>query len=266
MRRIDWAALPTQVRQAIEEQAGEASSADPVAAGNHSDIAAVLTCGTGRVFIKGLRTVDGPELQSMRREAAIGPYVQPYAPRLLWEVEAGGWLVLAFEYVNGRHADYSPGSPDLDRVAKVIAEFQAMPCPEAITIPVERRWKGLIDDLSPMAGDNVIHADINPANVLITPDERVYVVDWALTSRGAAWVELAIIIQWLISAGHTPVQAEAWVSQFPSWQATEPTVVNRLAWANATLWQHTAANTGLPWAADIAEWTQQWAAHRRSGQ
>jgi hypothetical protein len=42
-------------------------------------------------------------------EALINPYVADLSPRLLWRVQ-GEWDVLGFEVVDGRHADYRPGS------------------------------------------------------------------------------------------------------------------------------------------------------------
>ena len=52
-----------------------------------------------------------------RNESKINPYLPAQMPRLHWQVEASGWLMLGFEYVAGRHPDLSPGSPDLSSVA-----------------------------------------------------------------------------------------------------------------------------------------------------
>jgi hypothetical protein len=65
------------------------------------------------------------------REAMINPYVQPVAPRLLWQAEEAGWNLLAFEYIPAvRHADYRPGSPDLPRVVAAMNQLRRIRCPD----------------------------------------------------------------------------------------------------------------------------------------
>jgi hypothetical protein len=72
----------------------------------------------------------------------------------------------------------------------------------------------------------------NPANLLITPDDRVHVIDWGFARRGAAWVELAKLMQWLIGS------------------------------ANAERWRELTDNGLPPWAEDIRTWVEQWAEYR----
>jgi hypothetical protein len=61
----------------------------------------------------------------------INPYVRAVAPRLQWHLQAAGWDLLAFEYVDGaRHADYRPGSPDLLRVISAMHDLAAIGCPD----------------------------------------------------------------------------------------------------------------------------------------
>src|SRR5690606_36340037 len=123
-----------------------------------------------------------------------------YAPRLHWTVEAGGWLVLAFEHVQARHAEYTPGSPDLDILAKIIDSLQAHPLPDVLERKrIERRWESM-GDTTPLAGTTLLHADLNPANVLLGDNDTAYVVDWTFAGRGAAFLELALLIPWLLKA------------------------------------------------------------------
>ena len=49
----------------------------------------------------------------------MAPLVGEISPVLLWHFDEAGWNVLGYEYADGRHADYSPGSPDLDRLVQL---------------------------------------------------------------------------------------------------------------------------------------------------
>src|SRR5688500_9157250 len=128
MPRCAWSDLPTEVLRGVTVHTGAVRRVDPVLAGEHSDVTVTLDTERGRFFVKGMRTEPAtPDLWSLRREGRINPYVTcAYAPRLLWQVEAGGWLVLGFEHVKARHADYTPGSPDLEVLAAIVRRFQTM--------------------------------------------------------------------------------------------------------------------------------------------
>jgi hypothetical protein len=41
-------------------------------------------------------------------------------PALLSHIDEAGWNVLGYHCAPGRHADYSPGSPDLDRLVRLM--------------------------------------------------------------------------------------------------------------------------------------------------
>ncbi|REE96956.1 phosphotransferase [Thermomonospora umbrina] len=263
--RTAWTDLPEELREGITAHTGRVRAIEPAATGNHADVASTLHTTDGSVFVKAARKAgerDGPEVRSLRWEAAVNPHAREFAPRLLWQVEAGGWLALGFEYVEGRHADYAPGSPDLEVLAKTIEAFQALSCPDLVNRRVERRWEPVTDDVTPMAGNALLHTDLNPANVLIAADGRAYIVDWAFVSRGAPWVEPAILIKWLIRGGHSPRQAEQWVSRFPSWAEVPSAVLDAFAAAHAELWRRRSSDNPAPWAAELAALTRRWADHR----
>ncbi|QFG22350.1 phosphotransferase family protein [Actinomadura sp. WMMB 499] len=260
--RIDWSALPDEVREGVEAQTGGIRRIEAAPAGNHADIASTLYTVDGRVFVKAARKEpdgDGPEVKSLRWEAAINPHVAEHAPRLHWTVEAGGWLVLGFEHVEARHADYRPGSPDLEALAKVVDALQAMPCPDVL----DRRR---VDrpGVPSWAGDTLLHCDLNPANLLIADDGTVRVVDWAFVSRGAAFIELARLIPWLLKAGHEPARAEDWVARFPSWSGTEPAHIDQYARAFADRWRKNTETNRAQWALEHAAAARRWAEHRAS--
>jgi hypothetical protein len=241
---------------------------EPAPAGNHADIAATLLTAGDRVFLKAARRTapdaDGPEVRSLRWEAAINPHVTEYAPRLHWTAEAGGWLALGFEYVRARHADYTPGSPDLEILAEVIDTFQALPCPKVLTAKrAEIRWQAVTDDVTPLAGDALLHCDLNPANVLISREGTVRVVDWAFVARGAAFLEPALLVPWLLKAGHHPTEAEAWAGRFSSWSDADPAHIDLFCRSFADKWQlNIAANGEAAWALEHAAAARRWADYR----
>lgn len=265
MRR-DWADLPEALRNAIEQRIGPVGSVQPASVGRSADFTSTLRTAQGRTFVKAAQrsTVqDGPQVRSLRREVTLAPYMSEFAPRLLWHFQAGEWLALGFEYVEGRHADYSPGSPDLDLVAKTVQRvLQSFPCPAAVEMKVERRWEALTDDVSPIAGDSLLHTDLNPANLLLTPDGRVRVVDRGFASRGAPWVEMGQIIPWLIRAGHSSAGAEEWAEQFPAWSSADPGAIDLYARVSAERWRRYNAANPTPQVPHYVTVAQQRAAYR----
>ncbi|SEG31263.1 Phosphotransferase enzyme family protein [Thermomonospora echinospora] len=265
--RSDWSDLPREIRGGIAAHTGRIDRIEPAPTGNHADLASTLYTADGPVFVKAARKQgdqDGPEVRSLRWEAAINPHVNEFAPRLLWQAEAGGWLALGFEHVRGRHADFTPGSADLELLAKVIQTFQGMQAPEVLAGKrVERRWESVADDVSPLAGHTLLHSDLNPANLLIADDGRVRVVDWAFAARGAAFVELALVVPWLLKAGHSPAQAEAWVSRFSSWADADSAHIDLFARVFADKWRINLAFHGnAAWAVEHAAAARRWADYR----
>ena len=59
----------------------------------------------GTVFVKGLRQ-DYPRVWTQQRKADINPFTHGLAPALHWQIRKGGWDLLGFEDLGGRHADY----------------------------------------------------------------------------------------------------------------------------------------------------------------
>ncbi|GAA4081718.1 hypothetical protein [Actinomadura miaoliensis] len=263
--RSDWTDLPEQLRHQIEAGTGPITRVVPAPAGNHADIAAMVRTAKGRMFVKAARKLadrDGPEVMSLRREAAVNPHVTEFAPRLLWQAEAGGWLALGFEHVDGRPADFSPGSSDLEILAKTVHALQATPCPDVVRMRVERRWSSVAEDVSPMAGNALLHADLNEDNFLIASGGRAHLVDWAFVSRGAAWVELGLLIPWLLKAGHTPAGAADWIAQFPSWGDAEPADIDLFSEVFAEKWRISAQSNTAEWVALHARLARRWADYR----
>ncbi|MEV5576202.1 phosphotransferase [Spirillospora sp. NPDC052269] len=264
--RCAWTDLPPELRSAIAAQTGTVSDTRTAPGGSNTAFAATLTASARRVFVKAAPIrpdgQDGPQVRALRREAAVNPCLPDFAPRLLWTAEAGGWLAVGFEHVQARHADYQPGSSDLHALTALLHNLQETPRPVVVVMAVERRWEPLADDASAMAGDALLHTDLNPHNLLISETGRAVAVDWAFASKGAPWVELCQVIPWLLRAGHQPAEAEAWARQFPSWTAAEPRAITQHAILSAERWRrrHSAhASPGVHASLAVA---QQWAQHR----
>ncbi|WP_425581795.1 phosphotransferase family protein [Streptosporangium vulgare] len=58
-------------------------------------------------------------------------------------------------------------------------------------------------DLDELDGPTLLHADLHAGNLLVDGG-RCQVVDWSMACRGAAWVDVALLVPRLVDAGHTP--------------------------------------------------------------
>ncbi|GAA2640119.1 hypothetical protein SMC26_44625 [Actinomadura fulvescens] len=97
--RSDWSDLPGTIREAVECRTGPIESTQPAGAGIHADIASTVHTPDGKIFVKASRKLpeeDGSAVRSLRREATLAALMSEFAPRLLWQAEAGG-LALGFE-------------------------------------------------------------------------------------------------------------------------------------------------------------------------
>ncbi|GGT57498.1 hypothetical protein GCM10010271_71400 [Streptomyces kurssanovii] len=251
MPRIHWDDLPAPARDAIAERTG------PVVGGVNSGFAARVHTGSAVFFVKGM-PADHSQMPAQRREAEINPYLPDASPSLLWNVQEGGWDLLGFECILARHADYSPGSPDLDLVAAALAELQAIICPPLPSVKeAAARWAGYLgEEASILAGTTLLHTDLAPHNVLVT--DRAHLIDWAWPTRGAAWIDPAVLILRLMEAGHTAHAADQWARRFPSWASAPPTAVNAFSRANAQVWAEIANGEALPWKRRMAELANEW--------
>jgi hypothetical protein len=194
----------------------------------------VLETRDGRFFCKGAST-DNPKAWMHRNEARINPYLPAQTPRLCWQVEVGGWLLLGFEYVRGRHPDLRPGSRDLPVLAATLTRMAAelTPCPAKKVQAATARWADYVA-AEFVDGDTLLHTDVTPHNFLVH-DAGVAVVDWSMPCRGAPWIDSALMVIRLIRAGHTAEHAETWADGIPAWQAAGPQAVNAFSAGIAAL-------------------------------
>ncbi|HVV12095.1 phosphotransferase [Amycolatopsis sp.] len=266
--RIDWQQLPTRVHDAVEALLGSVKAAKTVGDGQNSAIATILDVEAGRVFLKGLRT-DTPAVVTQQREAAINPHVRAVAPELLWRIEIAGWDLLCFEHVDGRRADYTPGSADLPRLVATMRQLAELPCP---TLPpvyfrhAELRWAEVIEDPEArevLAGDTILHTDYNPTNILVTGAGDIQMIDWAWATKGAAWVDPASLVPRLIAWGHSPTTAEEVARECPAWVEADPAAIDVFVAALTTMWNEIAQDQpDEDWKQALAQAARAWKDHR----
>lgn len=261
MMHTHWEDLSKAIHSAIQAQTGAVLRAHTVSEGLNSEIAAVLHTSTNKVFIKGLRS-NHPRAWTQQMEAMVNPYVVQVSPQLLWHIETDGWNILAFDHIEGRHADYSPGSHDIPKVVEAIRLLREVRCPDLPLKRAEQRWAPYMDDTSTLRGDTLLHTDFNPLNVLVNGTARI--IDWAWPTRGAAWIDPACFILRLMAAGHTPGEAEAWAQQVSSWDPTPEKDVDAFAAASARVWVEIAQADPQPWKKRMAVVAEQWLCYRFS--
>jgi hypothetical protein len=131
--RSSWDELPKPLREGLAVRLGPIASAEIQTGGFTPGLAARLRLASGeRVFTKGI-PADHVLAGKYRAEANTArqlPEATP-APRLRWNADIEGWVVLAFDDIEGRHARLGPGSADVEPVVATIARLAEVltPCP-----------------------------------------------------------------------------------------------------------------------------------------
>jgi hypothetical protein len=254
MSRIPFEQLPAEVRQAVADKTGTVHQAVTAPGGMNSGIASVLDTDSGPVFVKGI-PADHPQVSAQRREAAVAPHLPSSCPRLFWHLELDGWSLLGYEVVDGRHADYAPGSSDLPLVEAALAELQGITAPTDVEIKqAVDRWAAYAPPgtLQHFDGDALLHTDFAPDNVLIAGG-RARLVDWAWPTRGAAWIDPGALALHLMNAGHPVEAAVDFAGHFRSWQSAEPEALAAFGAATAALWREIAEGDETEWKRSMAE-------------
>lgn len=254
--RMDWDELPEAVTDEVAGRVG-GSHITPATTGDHAEIAATVTGPDGRVFVKAANTDFG--VRSLRYELRVSAATGVvHSSAVRWHFEAAGWLVVGFEHCDGPHADLSPGSPDLDLLGEALTVLGQTPAPD---VPMFSPKQRIGFEHPAMDGDTLVHTDLCPPNLIVTP-QGLRIVDWAMATTAAPWVELAMLAPWLISAGHTPQQADQWLTHHLAWQLADPEVLDLFATKNAQKWATKSAGATAAWVHNLAAWTSQWSAYR----
>ncbi|MGQ0776524.1 MAG: phosphotransferase family protein [Pseudonocardiales bacterium] len=278
--RPTWDELPPALRDGLADRLGPITSAQTQTGGFTPGLAVRLRLTSGELlFAKGIPT-DHVLAGKYRAEATTArqlPKTTP-APRLHWDADIAGWVVLAFDDIDGRHAQLSPGSPDVGAVVRTIAHLADVlsPCPVADVPPATVELADLVhgwgelatappadlddwtrrhlDDLAALEtpwlaaaeGSALLHGDINQSNLLIDSAGQVLLIDWAQPVCGAAWIDVADLVPHLILAGHSPVAAEHALADVPTWRDTDPAMITSYAAAFAGYWARNSRRPAPP--------------------
>ena len=262
MERVPWHDLPPAARHAVERHTGQVDKAETADHGVMSRLACTLHTRSGRVFIKGT-LLDDPSAWVYRHEAQVTRH-SPLAPRVLWEVEEGGWLLVGYEHVDGRHPDLSPMSPDLVPLVHTLTVMSERPWPETVRKkPLHSRWADFLPGDVPrgLQGRSLTHTDMSPLNMLVTADSKLRFLDWALACPAPAWADTAFAVLRLISAGHTPGEAEKVAQQVPAYRRAEPEDMRTFAHTVYAAWAAREHADPQPHRVALTAAAQSWAQH-----
>lgn len=225
-RRLRWDGLPASVRDQLERLLGQRVMTAASQPGGFSEGLAVrarLAGGSG-VFIKAAH-VTTPAASHHRREIAISRRLPADAPvpRLLYAHDDGEWVALAFEEIPGSLPSQPWRREQLDRVLAAIPALVTALTPAPVdgsqlapprlggwsdlaAPPARGRLRALsgwaashLDDLmalearAQLAGPTLLHGDLYPFNLLLTPD-RVVVIDWPHAWIGAPFCDVVTLL------------------------------------------------------------------------
>jgi hypothetical protein len=242
--RLAWADLPAKVRAAVEAELGvQIVSASSRRGGFSPGLASKLVAEDGReIFLKVvLASVNRESVAIHRREARIAAALPrvPEIPEFLWSLDDGGFVALAFEYVDGatpplpwlrtdlervlgaleRLSDALTPSPievesAADELAPALSRWQTADVAELARLP--SAWRDRLDDLVDLerrwpeaaSGKSLLHLDVRADNVLLTSD-RVHFVDWPWAAVGARWLDVVGMLPSVVMQGG-PAPEDVW--------------------------------------------------------
>lgn len=265
MDRIDWHDLPAETRAAVERHAGSIDRAEAAPHGVMSRLACTIWTRTGQAFVKGTHE-DDPQAWVYRHEARVTRYA-PHAPRILWDVSVGGWQLYGYEYIEGRYPDLRPESDDLAALVHTLTVVSQSPWPDSLRKkPLHTRWAEFLPEETPsgLQGRALAHTDMSPHNMLMTKAGELFLLDWALACPAPAWADTALAIPRLISAGHTPQQAETIARQVPAYRTAAPGVLTMFARTVYTAWEDWERTRPMPHRAALTAAAGAWTAYREN--
>jgi len=239
--RPRWDELPGSVRRLAEVLVGgRVLSAESCRGGFSPGFASRLTLADGRrAFVKAVDgsawPADGAVYRDEVQVAAALPATAP-ASRFLGSADDSGWVVLAFEWVDGVEPTRPWRPAELGRAVAAIGAMTAALTPSPLSLPKDQpriggfatlsadairrarlpadcRWAAShLDELTALEGEglaaargeSLVHFDALPHNILLTTD-RVVVVDWPHARIGAPCIDLLTL---LVSAAADEIDPE----------------------------------------------------------
>lgn len=230
--RLRWHEMPAQIREAVQNLAGDTVVQAVNCEGGYSPgLASRLTlAGGGRVFAKAVQSSRWAwEGDTLRAEAAVaGALPQTLAvPQMLGIHDDGDWVALLFEHIDGVTPAHPWTAADLDRVAAAAVSLHGV---TGLDLPRDHPRLGGWEYVNPAAimphspwaassleylaeleqagmlagqGETLVHFDLYAHNVLLTPD-HVVIVDWPHARLGAPFVDLVMLLSAAASSGLDP--------------------------------------------------------------
>ncbi|GAA3695283.1 hypothetical protein GCM10022224_071080 [Nonomuraea antimicrobica] len=270
----DFAALqelPGSVRDLIVQgHTGPINRVQPVGT-CRSGLALHVHGAYQEVFLRAT-ALSSPDLPLFRRErsASLSLPLDTPAPRLLWNTEVDGWLLLAYELIND-NADHvylspDPESMDVPLVLDAVQRLGKMltPCPDERARPladlIVSMWtmashmlnktptllrgrdlfETALQDFDPesLHGDTLLHGNLGTRHLRIK-EGLVYAVDWSQACKGAAGADLAFLAPHLVEAGHSVEHTAALLASVPGWNELPAVQVAGLTalWTLARLYE-----------------------------
>lgn len=230
-QRIRWMDLPPAVRDGVESILGSAVVDAVSQPGGFSPGTAdrVRTASGGRAFVKAICPARSARSTALHRQEARVTAALPAgvpAPRLLGCYDDGDWVALVLQDIPGRN----PATPwradelavalaTLDELVRTLTPAPLRDLPAASEALAEdfAGWRRIAEDppaelhpwvtqrldqlcrleqhaLAAVDGDTLVHRDIRADNLLLRPDGGATVVDWPRACRGAAWLDLLVLL------------------------------------------------------------------------
>lgn len=256
--------FPESLRVLVRPIMGEVFDAR-ISSHGHNTNTYVVNTESGQAFIKAVPNRPGGRRDSLNREKIINPYVQSFSPAVLWNTENDEWVALGFDVIDGRAADFTPSSPDLDRVVDTVNDVGGISLPTMAQDWIETRWDRFAVDeyeCSLLRGNTLLYTDMNPENFIFN-DRTVQLVDWAWPTRGAAFIDPACLVLQLIAAEHDPAEAEAWIERCGAWMAADSQSISVFISATIRMYREfSERNPSMTWIADILYAAQKWESYR----
>ncbi|MFI5617555.1 phosphotransferase family protein [Streptomyces sp. NPDC051567] len=244
--RVQWEDLPAGLREAVTARTGPVVTSETVAEGLNCTVALIIhTRRAGPLFLKGVRTSDATGTAGLRAEEHVNGVVAAHGSALRHRFEAAGWRCLAFAHLDGRHVDLSPGTGDLDAVARTLERVQSLDA-GGLRIPrFAERFRKYLEpgEAEALEGAALLHTDANPHNILVRAGDA-YLVDWAMPATGPAWVDPAYTAVRMMECGQTPADALRWLHRFPGWRRAEPGAVRAFVNGTCRHWTATVGEKG----------------------
>lgn len=303
-RRLSWWQVPAHVRGAVESVVGSTVVDARTQDGGFSPGAAarLRLANGGAAFAKALsEQLHTESMHLYRMEAAAVPHLPAGlpAPRLLGIYDDGEWLALVFEDVDGREPSVPWRSDDLASVAEALTELAVAlkPSPwsdapsfaeingDLLAVPMEeaaapapdldpwlRRYLSRVaardmDMAELVGGDALLHGDLRSDNILLTPDGRAVLVDWAWTCNGAPWLDAACFAISVNAEGGS--DAEELVRRHPLTRDVPPSSIDVLLLAVGLNFRRASRSSNpelVPgaraWQGGVAESTLAWLRRR----